>query len=98
MVIRRFGVLSLAKVMGVMYGLIGLLIGLFLSLFSVLGAAFSSAFDQSGDAWLGALFGVGAVIALPLLYGVFGFLGGLLSGAVYNLVARMVGGVELDVA
>ncbi len=97
MVIRSIRVLSLAKVMGVMYALIGLLIGLFFSLFSLLGAAFSSALDQSsGEAWLGALFGVGAVILLPVIYGCLGFLGGLISSAVYNLVARLVGGIELE--
>ncbi len=99
MVIRRFRVLSLAKVMGVMYALIGLLLGLFFSLFSLLGAAFSSALDQSsGEAWLGALFGVGAVILLPIIYGCIGFVAGLIGSAVYNLVAGMVGGVEIETA
>lgn len=98
MVIRSIRVFSLGKVMGVMYGLIGLLVGLFFSLFSVLGAAFSQAMDSSGEAWAGALFGVGAVILLPVIYGCLGFLGGLLSAAIYNLVARLVGGVELETA
>jgi hypothetical protein len=43
------------------------------------------------------VFGVGAVVVLPVFYGLMGFVGGLLSSALYNLVARTVGGVELEV-
>ena len=47
-------------------------------------------------AGLGALFGVGAVIFLPICYGVLGLLAGALTAALYNLFAGMVGGVEMD--
>ena len=42
--------------------------------------------------------GGGAVVALPLFYGVFGFLTGLVVGAIYNFVSGFVGGLEVEVA
>jgi hypothetical protein len=40
---------------------------------------------------------VGAVIFLPIFYGIIGFVGGLISALLYNLIARLVGGIELEV-
>ena len=88
--------LSVAKVAFVLYGLIGLIIGCCVALASLLGAGFGAA---SGDrsAIFGAIFGVGAIVFLPLLYGFFGALGGLISSAIYNVVAGMVGGIEIKI-
>ena len=44
----------------------------------------------------GATLGVGAVVLFPILYGVIGFLGGLLTAALYNLVAGITGGIEFE--
>jgi hypothetical protein len=99
MVITKVGALSLGKVMGVTYALFGLLIGGCLALVSLAGAGLASASDESQmPAAFGALFGVGAVILLPIFYGVLGFIGGLIGALIYNVVAGMIGGVELDVS
>ena len=45
---------------------------------------------------MGALFGVGAVIFMPLFYGALGFITGIITAALYNLVAGWIGGVELQ--
>ena len=99
MIVRRVGVLSLGKVLGVLYALMGLILGLIFSLISLMGSALGSAFSDTGgpEALVGALFGVGAVIALPIFYGVLGFVFGLLTAAFYNLTAGLVVGLELDV-
>ena len=71
MIIRRIGVLSLAKFMGGIYGAIGLIFGAIFSLAALAGAAIGG--TQSGEpgaAIVGALMGVGAIIVLPILYGV----------------------------
>lgn len=83
--------MSVAKTLGVLYAILGLIAGAFISLFSMLGAAFG----DSGSAF-GALFGVAAIILVPICYGFFGFIGGLIMAAVYNVVAGMTGGIEFE--
>ena len=94
MVITRVAPLSAAKVVAVLYALLGLIFGGFMSLAALAGAF--AAPDGPG-AFFGALFGVGAVVLLPIFYGCLGFVMTLLSAALYNAVSGMVGGVEIDV-
>lgn len=101
MVLRRVGVLSCGKVLGALYALLGLIIGgiyaLLALLFAVIGV---STAQETGDALaggvFGVLFGVGAIILFPILYGVLGFVGGVIAAFLYNLISRFVGGIELD--
>lgn len=93
-VIRRIGVLSMAKMMGVLYALLGLIIGAFVSLIALVGSALGSSSSQSG--MIGAVVGIAAIIVFPILYGIIGFLGGLITAWLYNLVAGMIGGIELE--
>ena len=41
------------------------------------------------------MFGMG--ILMPVIHGVMGFIGSVIGAAVYNLVARWIGGIELEV-
>lgn len=96
MIIRRVGVLSAAKISAALYAAIGLIAGLFISLLSLIGAA-AALGGQHGGGAMGALFGVGSIVLLPLFYGVLGFIGGAISAFIYNLVAGVVGGIEIEV-
>jgi len=90
--IRRIDPLSAGKVLGLIQALIGLVVGLFFSMIAVLGMAVGGA-----DAVLGGLItGLSAVVILPLAYGIMGFLGGVLGAFLYNVVASMAGGIELE--
>ena len=82
--------LSVAKVALLLYGALGLVAGGIFAVAAVLGAAFSAAAGEE-SAMFGAIFGVGAVLAMPILYGVMG----LLMAWLYNVVAGFVGGVEV---
>lgn len=93
MVIRRVGPLSIGKVFGVMYFGMGLLFGALVSLLSLVGLAFAGGPDE-GIA--GVIFGVGAIVILPVFYGVMGFVGGAIGAFFYNAVSSVVGGVEVD--
>jgi hypothetical protein len=97
MVINRVGPLSVAKLAGVLYATVGLIFGSIVSLIALAGGIGASA-DEPGAAALGQIFGASAVILLPLLYGCLGFVMTLLSAALYNVVARIVGGVQIDVS
>lgn len=99
--IRKLGVLSIAKMYGVMCLVIGLLIGimygLFIILYSLLGASM-----VGGDAGLlvgggGVVFGVAVMIGIPIFYGCFGFIAGAILALVYNVLAGFVGGIEIEV-
>ena len=100
MIIKRIGVMSLAKLMAVTYAAIGLIFGGFVALFGLLGggAMMAAGADDAGMG-SGIMAGMGllAVIVLPIFYGVLGFIGGALSAFVFNLAAGWIGGLELEV-
>ncbi len=91
-IIKKIGVLSLAKIFGILYVLLGLIVGAFMSLFALIGFATSN--PKAGI--FGALFGIGAIILLPIFYGVLGFVSGIISAALYNLIVKWVGGLEIE--
>jgi hypothetical protein len=96
MKIRRIGVLSLGKMFAVIYGGLGLLVGLGLAVFSLVGGALL-ANQQGANAGLPAAFtGIAAVIVLPILYGLAGFIGGIITAALFNFGARLTGGLEIE--
>jgi hypothetical protein len=41
--------------------------------------------------------GIFMIIGIPLLYGFLGFLGGLIGAALYNFVAKRIGGLEIEI-
>ena len=92
MVVKSVGVLSVGKVLGCLYALFGLIFGGLFTLISLAGFAVGG--PDAGPAAL--LFGVGAIIILPVFYGVMGFIGGIISAAFYNLVASIAGGIEIE--
>ena len=94
MVVKRFGVMSVAKVYGALTAAMGLLLGLFVAAASALGMGLS---EGDEPAFIAAMLGVGAVIFLPVFYGVLGVVMGALSAALYNLFAGMVGGISIEV-
>ncbi len=96
MTLNRIGVLSAGKVAGAVYAAMGLIFGFIFSAFALLGSAIGAASTDSAEPLLGIFFGLGAIIVMPLFYGVLGFLFAMLGAALYNLVAGLVGGLELD--
>jgi hypothetical protein len=88
------GPLSCAKIAGTLYAVIGLIVGAFFSLFAIAGG-FGS--NSDGGRIFGAMMGAGSIIVFPIMYGCLGFIGSLITAAIYNVVAGVVGGVEVDV-
>ncbi len=90
--IKRIGVLSMGKIYGMLCAIMGLIFGAIMTLVSLVGLAISS----SSTGMFGVLFGVGAIIFLPIVYGVMGFIMGLITALLYNLIASWVGGLEVE--
>jgi hypothetical protein len=93
MTITRVGPLSVAKVAGLLYVIMGLVFGAFISLAAMIGGF---AANQEGSGLFGTVFGVGAIILLPIFYGCLGFVMTLIMAALFNVAAGIVGGVEVD--
>jgi hypothetical protein len=90
-IVKSVGVLSVAKILGVMYACLGLIFAPFFLLIGVM----ASAVGQQKNAMAG-FFSVGFALFFPVLYGVIGFIAGLIGALLYNLFARWVGGFELQ--
>jgi ABC-type Co2+ transport system permease subunit len=99
--IKRITPLQAGKMLGILYGCMGLI---FLPIFALAGVA--GAFAQTAQqnqagahppaAILGGMM-LGFGIMLPVFYAVFGFIFGIISAAIYNLIARWIGGIEVEV-
>jgi hypothetical protein len=97
--IRRVDPISAAKVGGVLYAALGLVIGACVSLV-VMGIGGVAAMSDEGSnaaPFVGMLFGAGSIVILPIFYGVIGAIGMLLTALLYNLAAKVVGGIEIEV-
>jgi hypothetical protein len=101
MTIRRVGVFSLAKMYALLLFVMGLIIGVIYGLIIMLfGAAMSSLAPRGEGPAMGGIgtivFGLIMMIAVPVFYGIIGFIFGAIGGFVYNIAAGIVGGIELD--
>jgi hypothetical protein len=96
MVVRSIGVWSAARLYGAISAAIGLILGCILALASMLGATMGG--SEEGPAWVMGALGMGAIIIMPIFYGLMGIVGGAIGALLYNLFASVVGGVEVDVS
>jgi len=90
-IIKSVGVLSVAKIMGMIYGCMGLIFAPMFLLIGLMGSALGQR-----NSPLAGIFGVGFAVLMPVFYGVLGFIAGLIGALLYNLFARWVGGFELE--
>ena len=94
MELKAIGPVSSAKVLGVFYTAIGLIAGVIVAAIGLTGAVVGHA-SEGMNPMLSGLFSVGAIVVLPVLYGVMGALGGLIFSWLYNVIARLVGGIQV---
>ena len=94
-IVKSVGVLSVAKIFGMIYGCIALIFVPFFLIFAVMGSFAGSLTGQANNP-LAGIFGIVLAILMPVLYGAFGFIGGAIGAFLYNLFAKWVGGFELE--
>jgi hypothetical protein len=95
-VIRRIEPLSLARVLGIFYGVVGVIVAFFVLSGIAVGFIVPMVLTRqlSGGAFLIA---VAVAILLPLLYGGIGFVVSIIAASIYNLIAGRIGGIVIDV-
>ena len=92
MEIKKIDVMSVGKLSGFIYAVVGLLSGLLISLFSF---SLGSMLSQSSSNNFLSSFGIASIVVFPILYGLMGFVGGVIGAVIYNLAARFVGGIKI---
>lgn len=96
--IKRIAPLQAGKVLGVLYGCMGLIFVPFFALFGLLGVLAPHTQTNPGApaaVFAGLFLGMG--LFMPIIYAVMGFVFGALGAAVYNLIAHWIGGFEVEV-
>ena len=100
MTIRRFGVWSVAKMYGLLLFVVGLIVGVFYGLFFIIMGASMASFSPGRDATAGGVstvvIGVVLMIAIPIMYGILGVVGGTIGALIYNAAAGIIGGVKFE--
>jgi hypothetical protein len=86
MEIKRVEPFSIFKMAGVIYAFLGLIAGCIITLFSLAPGPKTSSLPFGG---------VFAVVILPVVYGIAGAVFGAIAAALYNLVAKFVGGIKI---
>lgn len=93
--------LQAGKMLGVLYAAMGLIFIPFILLFSLVGALVPELqgggnSDVSIGMGVAVGIGLGMAVLMPALYGVMGFVSGIVSALVYNLVAKWIGGIQFE--
>ena len=91
-IIKSVGVLSVAKIMGLIHGALGLILMPLFLLAGVLGMA-----TGGGHAAISGVVGMVLAVMIPVLYGGLGFIMGAISALLYNVFAKWAGGIEVEV-
>lgn len=83
MKIKKVNILKIAFFMASVYGILSAIVFLIAGVF--------------GLVIQGQVIGLLLVIIAPIIYAVVGFVGGLIMGAIYNLVSKWIGGIEVEI-
>lgn len=94
--LKKVTPLQLGKMLGIIYGIGSLVMIPFFLIFTLFA---SMAPQAEGAPPMPAILGmgVGFVILFPLFYALMGFLSGVVGAFIYNLVAKWIGGIEVEV-
>ena len=90
--IKRFSPLQLGKMLAVLYGIMGLIFIPFFLLISLVGGGLPAE-QRVGMMAMGA----GFALFMPIIYAAMGFVFGALGALIYNVVAKWIGGIEVEV-
>ena len=90
--IKRFEPLQLGKMFALLHGMIGLIFLPIVLLFSLIASKLPPTQRVGAMAM-----GIGFMLFMPIMYAVMGFLVGVIGGCLYNLFAKWIGGIEVEI-
>jgi hypothetical protein len=100
MTIKRFGVISIAKMYGLLMFIFGLVFGVIYGLILIVFGAAITALTPNSDATAGGVstvvMGLAMMIGFPIFYGILGLIMGAIGALIYNAVAGIIGGVKFE--
>ena len=88
--LKRIDVLSFAKLQAVMMSFLGLLAGILYSFGGAIYDLFTTGLN------IGSALALLALVGMPFIFLVFGFVIGLVEVFLYNLFSRRFGGIEIN--
>ena len=91
--INNVGVFSFGKILAVICGILGLIAGFFMSLIT-LGMGLMMGYAVLN---IGLVSVFGAIIVMPILCTVIGYVGGAIIAMIFNVITGFVGGLEVDI-
>ena len=96
-VLKKVPLWPVIKISFVLFLILGIIIGIFYALLLSVSSFFASAFSGSLGGEFGFMKGLGFILIpfIAILYGIFGTIVVAIWAVVYNLIASIVGGIEL---
>ncbi|MFH1306196.1 MAG: MotA/TolQ/ExbB proton channel family protein [Candidatus Micrarchaeota archaeon] len=85
LVIKEFGIISVVKILAPFYGLLGMLLGIIVAIIVI---PMSSADAETA---------IKVVVGVTLIYFALGLVFWALAAAIYNWLAKIFGGIEMEV-
>lgn len=95
--LKKIEPFQLGKIFGALYALSSLVMLPFILLFSILAGFAQQSAGVAPPMPLMLGMGAGFLIMAPIMYGIMGFISGIIGACLYNLVAKWVGGIEVEV-
>ncbi len=88
-IIKRFDVISVGKIYGMLGVIMGAIVGIIFLLLAFIGFPL-------GGASSSILLGLFSLILYPIFLGIGGFINGVIIAFLYNVAANWIGGVKVD--
>ena len=93
--INRFDPVSMGKIMACTHAVLGLFVGMFFGAMMMLEGGMNQGNRPFGN--FGIVLGGAFLILAPIIYGLAGFISGVLMSLLYNLAAGYMGGFVMEV-
>ena len=98
-VIKRFGILSVARINAAISLVIGLILSVLWIVFTgVTGVARGINSAAIGSAAMNGAGGLVVIIFVTIIYAIVGFVAGALVALLYNVAAGWFGGIEMEIS